>query len=176
MSALRWITLAGVVWLSTGVLQAGFPIFFEQNANGQPYFYAFPDGHTVSGNYPNNNNWGQALVISVDGFGHPYESAPSNWSTSYYPGSISDPSPTNDDVFLSDHTVTLDVSVGIGTLSISSGGALNMLAGKSLSLVGDLSNDGTITIDSSGGGVTVLSFGGGTLTGAGSVTTDWDRG
>src|SRR5262249_4472478 len=116
------------------------------------------------------NNWGQVQVISTDAFGDMYISAPSNWSTPYYPGSPGDPNAANEKVFLGAHTVTQDVNASSGSLNISSGGALNMLAGKSLSLEGDLTDDGTITINSNGSGsATVLSFGGGPLSGAGSV-------
>src|SRR5262249_14757335 len=170
LCAARYIALASTVGLSAGVLRADTRIYYQQNANGQPYFYDFGNGHTVSGVFPNNNNWGQVQVISTDPFGDMYVSAPSNWSTPYYPGSPGDPNAATENVFLGAHTVTQDVNASSGTLNISSGGALNMLAGKSLSLAGDLADDGTITINSNGSGSpTVLSFGGGTMSGAGTV-------
>src|SRR5271170_2422229 len=164
---------ASVLGLAVASALSTAPVYaqvdFEQNANGQAYSYTFPNNppatgtHTDTGNFPNDNNWSQQEVTSVDSSGDAYESQPSNWSTPTYPNS-----PTVD-VELGDFTVSLNISVEVGTLDLS--GALNILNNESLTVAGaGITDNGTITLNSqSGGNTTVLSFNGGTVSGTGTI-------
>ena len=116
------VLISAMLWLETRPLWA-ITINYQQNANGQAYFYDFNNGHTAAGNFSNNNNWSQQEVTSDDGFGDLYMSDVSNWSTAYYPGSAGDPNPASDDVDLGAFTVNGDATVTIGTLNIASTGA-----------------------------------------------------
>ena len=153
-------------------------VTFEQNANGQMYSYTFDNPppssgtHTDSGNFPNDNDWSQSLVISTDGDGDTYESAPSNWSTPSCPNS------STVNVDLLSNTVTLDIPVTVGTLNINAGGALNMLDNTSLTVAGaTLTNNGTITVNSNQqSAASSLIFSNTLLTGTGSVVLNYAGG
>ena len=147
----------------------GDTVTFQQNANGHAYSYTFNNNppatgsHTDAGFFPNDNDWSQSQVISTDGSGDQYESAPSNWSTPNYPNSAAT------DVELGSNTVTLDVNVTVDNLDLTAGGALNTLGGTSLDLESG-SNNGTITVNSNkANAATDLTFGGGVLSGSGSI-------
>jgi hypothetical protein len=96
------------------------------------------------------------------------QTLPGNWSTAAYPNNgsgnlyfveITNVAPASD-----------DVSVTISDLEIDNGASLGILGGNTLTIVNDIADNGTITVNSnSGGNSTVLGFNGGTLSGTGSI-------
>lgn len=147
--------------------------FYEQNANGQTYFYRNPQGHLGSANWPINNNWNQELQTFIDGVGDTIVSAPSNWATpggpiNYYPGSPNDPDPTAvHSVDLGSFTVNGNgADATLSSLNIGSGGVLNMVGGKSLTIISTLNigPGGLLHMVRNTGGDTSLTMGGGNAT------------
>jgi Dockerin type I domain len=149
---------------------------FQQNANGQSYSDSFllPLPHTDTGTFPNDNDWSQSYTTSADSYGDLYESAPSNWSTPYYPGSLLDPNLLNDNVDLGSNAVTLDVTVTIGTLNINAGGSLAVNYAQTLtlgSLGSALTDNGSIVVNTGHLQTpAIIDFVGGTVSGTGQIT------
>jgi hypothetical protein len=108
--------------------------------------------------YPNNANWSQSQVFGTPcGAGLEIPVQPSNWSTTNYPNG------TNLDVLvgtIGGAPANLDVSVALHSLTIQTGGGLNMANGTTLSAVNfELQTDGSITRNNSAS----LAIAGGTM-------------
>ena len=121
-----------VTFLSFGFAVLGFPTSlrattatFQQNANGQFFQYTAPDGHILSGYFPNNKNWSQSYIPQTYFYGsgqqYIYEIAPSNWS-------VPDAPMSGYDILIDSLPVTLDVSVSVASLTLSNNAHINIWA------------------------------------------------
>ncbi|HEY1687073.1 MAG TPA: hypothetical protein VGG19_20100 [Tepidisphaeraceae bacterium] len=154
--AYRVISLASASVALLGMTaQAGTPVSFDRQANGQQMSDTYLDGNnqqqTYTWTWNDNANWSQSRVDSTDPAGNPIELQPSNWSQ--------DTAPNGDyDVSLGGAQITDDISVNVDTLSLS--GELDILGGQTLNITnGSLVNNGTISIDWDDAGLgTALNF------------------
>jgi hypothetical protein len=106
---------------------------------------------TASTLWSNANNWSTAPVDPNNGNGGVN-----------YAVFIGTPAPT-----------TLNINVTIDSLTINTGGVLNTLVGTNLTLLGNLVDNGTITVNSGqSGGATDLTFTNSIVSGSGSIVLD----
>jgi elongation factor P hydroxylase len=132
---------------TVGVIMAGpnggTTVTWDRQAFGQEHSYPCSPG---TFDWPNDNDWDQQEVISVDNQCDPpqdYVSQPSNWDTSTYPNG------PGVDVILTAPTAptSLDIAVTLNSLTVQSGaGNVNMTSGSSFDVqIYDFQTDGSFT-------------------------------
>ena len=90
-----------------------------------------------------------------------------NWTPPPYPDT------SGDNVVINSVPVTLDVPVTIGSLTLSNGAEVEMLHDTTLNVTGNLTDNGSIIVNSDqGSAAAALNFNGGTVSGTGAIILD----